>query len=207
MKKLVVFDFDGVVVDSFATAFSCLKGLHEKYQLPTLTKEKLEELFDGNLWENHARLGLEETQEKNLKEDLKKLLGNAQADMPFFAGMSEVLTKLSQQYTLIILSSNHSATIKLLLEREGVTDAISIISGTETPGSKREKIQQLTQGSDGSTFFVTDTRGDILEAHGLPIHIVAVTWGYHSQERLAQAQPDMVVHSPEELLEYLQSFL
>jgi phosphoglycolate phosphatase len=205
--KTIIFDFDGVIVDSFTTAFNCLRSLHEKYQLPTLTKEKLEELFDGNLWENHARLGLEATQEKNLKEDLKKLLGNAQAGMPFFAGMSKILTQLSKQYTLVILSSNHAATIKLLLEREGVTHTISDVSGTETPGSKREKIQQLTQGSDGNTFFVTDTRGDILEAHGLPIHIVAVTWGYHSQERLAQAQPDMVVHSPEELLEYLQSFL
>ena len=51
----------------------------------------------------------------------------------------------------------------------------------------------------GECVFVTDTVGDVREAQELGIRSVAVTWGFHSAERLAEVSPDVVVESVEEL--------
>lgn len=200
--KTIVFDFDGVILNSFDTVLRCLRSLHEQYQLPTLNREKLEELFDGNLWENHARLGLTETEEHQLKEDLKILLAHTQDTMSLVPEMGEVLETLAQHYTLIIVSSNHAENIGTRLKKEGLAQNFTSILGAENPGNKMEKIRHIIASTSEEIFFVTDTRGDVLEMQGLAIHTIAVSWGYHSPERLALAKPEITLHSPKELQNY-----
>jgi phosphoglycolate phosphatase len=50
------------------------------------------------------------------------------------------------------------------------------------------------------TYYIGDTAGDIREARAAGVRTVAVTWGWHSRERLAATQPDFLVDTPEELL-------
>jgi phosphoglycolate phosphatase len=47
---------------------------------------------------------------------------------------------------------------------------------------------------------VGDTVGDIVEARQAGVPSVAVTWGWHSEERLLAASPDVVAHDPQELV-------
>ena len=49
-------------------------------------------------------------------------------------------------------------------------------------------------------YYVCDTVGDIREARDAGIRTVAVTWGWHSRERLAAAHPDRLIDVPEKLL-------
>jgi len=51
---------------------------------------------------------------------------------------------------------------------------------------------------------VGDTVGDVLEGRQAGIRTMAVTWGWHSEERLAQAEPDLIVRTPQEVLAHLQ---
>jgi phosphoglycolate phosphatase len=50
------------------------------------------------------------------------------------------------------------------------------------------------------TFYIGDTTGDILEAREAGVQTVAVTWGWHSREKLVAVHPDFLVDRPEELL-------
>lgn len=202
--KTLIFDYDGVILDSFNTVLKSLNILHKKYNLSELTEEKLRDLFDGNFWENHALLGLDEESEKNFKSELKEMLEQSQSEMPFFPGMKEIIRKLAKDYRLIVLSSNHAENIQLRLKEEGMLDVFEDILGTETPGNKREKIQKILSEKSEQVFFVTDTRGDITEVKNLPIKVIAVAWGYHSKDRLASEKPDIMVDQPLGLLEYLQ---
>jgi phosphoglycolate phosphatase len=51
------------------------------------------------------------------------------------------------------------------------------------------------------SFYIGDTVGDIKEARAAGVWTVAVTWGWHSRERLLAARPDFLVDTPEELLQ------
>jgi phosphoglycolate phosphatase-like HAD superfamily hydrolase len=77
------------------------------------------------------------------------------------------------------------------------------VLGTETPGNKKEKIQKIIEVTKGPLVFVTDTKGDLLEAEELDITRVAVTWGYHSYEKLLAGNPTVIMKSPKELLAFL----
>ncbi len=206
MKKVIIFDFDGVILDSFEIVLRELGNLHQKFHLPELTKEKLTELFDGNFWENHKALGLDEENENKLKEALKEALACTQTEMPFFNGIKEVIKELSKTFRLIILSSNHAENISKRLEHEGLGDAIVDVSGTETPGNKKEKIQEIIRNTEGSVIFVTDTKGDLLEAKDLDVTKIGVTWGYHSKEKLMEGNPSIIVSAPKELLKIISIF-
>jgi phosphoglycolate phosphatase len=50
------------------------------------------------------------------------------------------------------------------------------------------------------TYYIGDTTGDIREAKMAGIRTVAVTWGWHSRERLAKLQPDYLIDNPSDLL-------
>ena len=49
-------------------------------------------------------------------------------------------------------------------------------------------------------WFIGDTTGDIREAKAVGIKTIAVTWGWHSREKLAAVEPDYLIDRPEELL-------
>jgi phosphoglycolate phosphatase len=48
--------------------------------------------------------------------------------------------------------------------------------------------------------FVTDTLGDIKEAHHMMVSTVAVTWGYQSKATLERGVPSYIVDTPQELM-------
>jgi phosphoglycolate phosphatase len=203
--KTIIFDFDGVLLDSFDTVLKELGTLHQKFNLPKLTEEKLSELFDGNFWENHKALGLSEESENKLKSELKDALARTQSEMPFFDSIKEILTELSMSFEIIILSSNHAENIENRFEKEGLRGIVKAVSGTETPGNKEEKIQKIIADANDSVIFVTDTKGDLLEAQDLDIIKVGVTWGYHSKARLLAGNPTIIINDPKELLEFLSN--
>ena len=54
--------------------------------------------------------------------------------------------------------------------------------------------------------FVTDTLGDLLEAKELNIGTIAVTWGYHEEERLKFGHPDIIINNFDELIPSIEKF-
>ena len=90
-----------------------------------------------------------------------------------------------------------------MLVRFGFDPYFREILGADFLFSKKEKIDYALEkyGIPGEqTFYIGDTAGDIREARAAGVRSVAVTWGWHSRERLAAAQPDFLVDTPEGLL-------
>ena len=72
------------------------------------------------------------------------------------------------------------------------------------PGSKAEKILKAKDqfGVDaGMVYMVGDSCSDIRAARQAGVTAIAVSWGHQSMSMLVRALPDLVVQSPEELIE------
>ncbi len=88
----------------------------------------------------------------------------------------------------------------------GVLELFTKIMGFETHKSKVEKFKILMAEhgvTPENTIFITDTLGDIKEAHKVNIRTIAETFGFHTRERLALGTPFTIVDSWKEIEEAL----
>ncbi|HUH67382.1 MAG TPA: HAD family hydrolase [Syntrophales bacterium] len=202
MQKLFLFDFDGVLVDSLAMYEERVKICLEKIGSPVVkSRDDFLALFDDNFYEGIMRKGI----------DLAAFL-RASASIPTdndcnrmvpFTELLPVLVKLSEKNVLAVISSNVSRVIKPVLSRHGFNGCFRDILGADFSYSKIEKIvhaMRIFQTERERTYYVCDTTGDIREAQEAGIKTVAVTWGWHSAERLKTANPDYLIESGKGLL-------
>jgi phosphoglycolate phosphatase len=201
-KDLFLFDFDGVLSDSLDLYAEAVARCLERIGTPIVkTREDYLTLFEGNFYESMAARGV----------DLAAFAGAAQEILPGidydamrpFDGLLPVLEFLKKDHLLVVISSNGSRTIHRMLERFGFDRCFEEVLGSDFLFSKKEKIDHALAKygiPPERTFYIGDTTGDIVEARAAGVRTVAVTWGWHSREKLAAAHPDFLVETPEGLL-------
>ena len=198
--KIVLFDFDGVIVDSFAAAYKINAA-----RFNPLTAEEYRRWFDGNIGEE-LKKRLSENSVTYFFAEYATELGS----MAIVPGIVEVIVALAQKYTLAIISSSHSSAIKKFLETHGLEKYFKEILGYDIETSKVIKIRTVMEESKISPndcVLITDTLGDIREANEAGIKSLAVTWGYHDKETLESGSPYALATIPPELVSMVDQYL
>jgi len=201
-RKLFLFDFDGVLSDSLDLYAEAVARCLERIGTPIVkTREDYLALFEGNFYESMAARGV----------DLAAFAQAAMEIMPGidydamrpFDGLIPVLDALQKDHLLAVISSNGSRTIRRMLERFGFEPYFEEVLGSDFLFSKKEKIDHALAKygiPPERTFYIGDTTGDIVEARAAGVRTVAVTWGWHSREKLVAVHPDFLVETAEGLL-------
>jgi phosphoglycolate phosphatase len=201
-RDLVMFDYDGVIVDSFevfATAFvdACrMAGIDA-----VTTPEQMLALFEDNFYVSLRAAGASDVQiEKVLSRTAQALIRASHWLRPFPL-MPQVLAELGDSRTVMIVTSSPEAVVEGWLRRHGV-QGVAEVAGAESGRSKVEKIRDLTARFAGQEafWFVGDTAGDMREAREAGVTPLGVAWGWHDPELLEQAGAELVAAAPAELL-------
>ncbi len=202
MTKLFLFDFDGVLVDSLGlyekSVNVCLKRIGKP---PIASREEFLDLFEENFYSAIAKRGVDVAEFMLAIKAVTPTLDYS-VTKPF-SGLIPVLAELKKRHGLVIISSNSSFAIRLMLAKFGFESYFDDILGADFNFSKIEKILYAMghYGTNGGhTFYVCDTAGDVREAREAGVKTVAVTWGWHPRERLERAGPDAFIEKPEDLL-------
>lgn len=202
MKKLIIFDFDGVIIDSWKHAYEM-----NLRNWPDLKPEQHKSFFNGNIHEEIAKLGPSVQTKEEMDKWMKDVYFPTKNNLPIFAGIDTVIKKLGPSYTLIINTSADAKSTKEFLIKNRI-DYFDGIYGTEISKDKRIKFEKIlndynTQASD--VLFITDTVGDVLDAKSFNMHIVLVTYGYQDKSYFSGMEKlvDGFVDSPEEIISYL----
>ncbi len=201
-KKLFLFDFDGVVVDSLElyedAVNRCLDSLGKP---PFKNREEFLEVFDENFYEGIARKGVDVSAFMKASAALAPTLDYGQVAP--VRELEPVLETLRKEHLLFVVSSNSNYAIRRILARFGYDRYFQDILGHEVRLSKIEKIRHAMTALEKNpedTYYIGDTVGDIREAKAAGVRTVAVTWGWHSREQLAKAVPDCFIDKPADLL-------
>ncbi len=208
MKKPIIFDFDGVIVDTIQLSYS-------------INKESAADL-EYSEWQKAYWLGFIYA-EGNVYKNIRKELSGEEYQNSFFKkysvgianlvpieGMHEVIEELAKEYVLVIVSSASQGPIKDFLEKFKLDQHFFEILGRETNSNKVEKFHIILNKykiKPQETLIITDTVGDIKEAHQVGIKSIGVIWGVHDHNKLAQADPHFIAKSPSEIVTGIKSIL
>lgn len=188
----LVFDFDGVIVDTRTDNIEAINQLARKYRFDPLDEAAYGGMLTCNFYEYwQMLLG---PRAESFLTDLRHMQRPTATVLP---GMAEML----EAHQPAIVSSNYTALIENCLAVHSIRLPVY---GGDIEKSKVRKLNRLKSATD---VFVTDTVGDLLEGRRAGYTLVAVTWGFNTKEMLLQAEPHHVVETPEELHDVLVSLL
>jgi haloacid dehalogenase superfamily, subfamily IA, variant 1 with third motif having Dx(3-4)D or Dx(3-4)E len=200
--KLLLFDFDGVLVDSLdvyeRTVTDCLQQIGHPL---TRGREEFLELFDGNFYESLVAKGVDLGKFMAASVDILSKVNYA--EMKPFDAMRPVFHELKKNHPLIVISSNDTPTIQEALRLYDFNGIFQEILGSDFMFSKKEKILYAAKKYNATLhdiYYIGDTTGDIKEGRQAGIKTVGVTWGWHSKEKMASSNPDYLFDDPQELL-------
>ncbi len=208
MKKVIIFDFDGVLADSFDTFYPLVEDAMEQIGL-SITPKKYRDLFIDNVHKGF----------KNLIKNKKKLgkflefrrthydkyYYDKKLKAKLFPKASEFIKVISRKYILSIASSGKQDNIRDLLKEEKIEKLFGLILA-DSNHSKEIMIREISNKfrcKPEQTFFITDTVGDIKVAKKCGLKTIAVTWGFHNKKYLRAAKPDYIASSFQQLTQIL----
>ena len=204
-QKLVIFDFDGVIVDS-------LKVIAEfdKWLYPTLTEEEWEDTHRGNYFvkmlpHEHKRRNASQEEITTRRDEFYKNKNEAE----IFLGMKECILQIPTDIICVINTTSKFDGCSRLLNKASLLNRFSYLATKEVSTSKKEKFKILLNKfhiTSSNALFITDTIGDLLEASSLEIKTICVTWGVHSREDFLEYGPHKIAETPQELLTSIQQF-
>lgn len=191
-KKVVLFDFDGVLVNTLQFSYQIHKDKNENF-----TWQRFQDFSNGNFHEEFQKAL---TQERFvLVDDFYGKYNDKLREVRINEILHDTIVYLSKYYTLAIISSTETVHIKEFLQREKLIDYFSDIVGSDIHTSKVVKITMMLEKyhlSSSDTVFVTDTLGDIREASVCNVSSIGVTWGLHDALTLQKGSPIAIVDEP-----------
>ncbi len=204
-QKLLLFDFDGVLVDSLEFYEKVFRQCLEAIGRPIISsRADFLALCQDNFYGELARRGIDLSA---FLAELAKIHSSIDTSLirPLPA-MTPVLSALAERHRLVLISSNSADVIHELLRRMDVSECFEAVLGADFLLNKTEKIvhAQKTSGfSREDVYYVGDTAGDIREARRAGIKSIAVTWGWHGRDALEAVSPDFLIDTPQALFSLL----
>lgn len=204
--RLLLFDFDGTIADTFEVAFEILNTLASEFNFRPLASEELAKARDMRTREVM----------KFLRIPMSKMTGIARrgseeihARMPGIVplpGMPELLRALKAEgYELGIVTSNSEVNVNFFLEKHDLALFSFIRSSSKLLGKARELRVLIKQRKIpvSEILFIGDETRDIEAAQKVGMPMAAVSWGYNSRRSLEAMQPDFLFDRAEDLVAHL----
>ncbi len=198
-NKVIFWDFDGVIADTFEQCFAI-----SRLAYPDMSEMEYRQRFEGNI--NHVKSKTEPVRAVDFFAEFEKTI----LDAPLTHGIAEVITELSNDYSNVIISSTTSPLIDHYLTHNNLRHYFAEILGNDVAHSKVEKFNlafKKHQTSSPHSVFVTDTLGDILEANTVGVPTIAVLWGFQTRETLEKGMPKEIVSNSHELIGLIKTLL
>lgn len=182
-KKILIFDFDGVLFDSPKLVSKFFLSLY-----PTMTQKIINELLCGNFIVELEKFKLENkpVEETPEEREARSLAYSARKlKVPLYKDIKEMLEMLhGMGHVLTINTSALGKNCLPLLQYSGIEELFDFVGTKEVAASKVEKfriIKDKYSVIEEDMIFITDTLGDIREADEARVPTIAVTWGAHDR--------------------------
>jgi len=208
-RKLILFDYDGVIVDSMNFNLKVVSSVLENMgfsDFPTVEFCREAECISFEAWAR--KIGVDESLMDEYVSGVHDRVIAGAPSLPLFNGMDKLLLSLCLENDLGVITANSSEAARNFLSHHGIAECFSYIVGCDTRGPKSEKISKIIEESGCSlenAFFIGDAGTDVQQGRLAGVKTIAVTWGFQGRSRLEIERPDFIVDSIEDLNQILCS--
>jgi phosphoglycolate phosphatase len=212
--KLVIFDFDGTLVDSRKLIIESHRIIFGEFGFALPSEEKSLALIGMSLELVLKQLAGPEAPVTKMAAAYRRILPLLRADAAFadvpFAGAADLLAELAARndVRLGIATGHVSHAVAPALQRFGWQGYFCTVQTADKAPSKPHPgmiLQALIEAgvSAENTIMIGDTAFDMEMALAAGVRGVAVSWGYHRSDRLREAGAAHIVDDMSELRDYL----
>ena len=204
MKKVILFDFDGTLADTFDALVKITNHLSGEYGYPPVHQSEVHQLQNLSSWQIIKRSGLSIFQLPFLIQRVRSELQQQLEPIHLFPEIKQTLFRLKKQgYLLYVLTSNSRENVTTVLINHHVIGLFSGVYSSSNLFGKHRKIRDILKQEKiqhDQAIYVGDETRDIVAAKKAKIKVISVTWGFNDSEVLSQYHPDALVNHPQELL-------
>lgn len=207
--KIIFFDFDGTVADTFNTLVSITNQLAVNFGYKPLGEEELAQIKNLSSRQIIKYSGISIFKFPLLLAKIKSELRQEIYNVKAFPEIEPALLELRNQVCkIVILSSNSKENIIAFLENNNLQSSFDFIYTEAALFSKSKVINRILKQENikpEESIYVGDETRDIDAAKRSRVKAIAVSWGFNSQEILAEHNPDFLVHQPKELIDIIKN--
>jgi phosphoglycolate phosphatase len=196
--ELLVFDWDGTLMDSQARIVRCLAGAAHSTGAPKLEEHRLRDVIGLGLHEAIRQLypAAPEAFLHDFADAYRtEFLGTTHAPSRLFEGVTEVLNALAAEgYRLAVATGKSRRGLDRELGETGLADVFEATRCADETFSKPHpqmlvEILEDLGVSCGSALMIGDSEYDMMMARNAGTDALAVTYGVHALERLMGHAP------------------
>lgn len=200
--RLVVWDFDGTLADSLASAVQIFNRLAPGLGFTPIDDPAAARSISTRQFLKQHRVSL-----WRLPRLVRQFHAASAADadkLKLFPGLAEVLGELrTRDVRLGVLSSNREENIRRCLAANGVEGHFAFVVGYPRlfgKGKALRRILRAERANREDVLYVGDEVRDVEAGRKAGVAVAAVTWGFHAEPLLRESHPDHLVTDPPALL-------
>ncbi len=184
-NKLLVFDFDGTIINTSQALTMAINEILSRYGLPPVDVREVKRAVGGGIQSTLRKLFGQKYHE-GLVEEFRALYPEyLETHVRVYEGMDEAIRGLYESaYKMTILSNGSTPFMERMLEKFGLREYFHLIVGIDKgfpPKPDRTAllyIMELMNSSPAYTVFIGDSEYDIMTARNAGVSVIFVTWGY-----------------------------
>ncbi len=209
--ELIVFDWDGTVMDSTAVIAASIQSACRDLDLPIPSDEAAKHVIGMGLVQalRHAVPTAPETSYQALTDRYRHHFLSQDEAIPLFAGARETIADLhGSGYLLAVATGKSRAGLDRAMKTSGMTDFFHASRTADQTFSKphpamlQEIIDELGTTAERA-LMIGDTTHDLQMAINAGVDAVGMTQGAHPVEQLQALQPRALLHNFAELRAWL----
>jgi phosphoglycolate phosphatase len=210
--QLLIFDWDGTLVDSEACIIDAMQLASAEAELPKCNDAQIRDVIGLSLEGAIEALfpGAEKSVRNSVADRYREhYFSTSTSAVPVFEGVVEILEKLNQEdYFLAVATGKSRRGLDRSLSETGLDKYFHTTRCADEAVSKPAP-QMLIEIIDFfgleavDTLMIGDSEYDLQMANNAGAESIAVSYGVHNAERLQQCEPLGIIHKITELSDYL----
>ncbi|MEV4782237.1 HAD hydrolase-like protein [Burkholderia sp. LMU1-1-1.1] len=203
-SKLLIFDFDGTLADTFPSFVRVFDQAADKYGFKRLDRERQDVLRGLDARQIMAHHDVPLWKVPAIARFMRVRMADDIGNIKLFTGIGQALLALhAQRVALTIVTSNSPGNVRAVLGPELLALFSHVECGASLFGkpSKIRRVLAATGTAPEHAMLIGDEIRDAKAAADAGIDFGAVAWGFNHVDALAAQHPQRIFHHVDDLLD------
>jgi phosphoglycolate phosphatase len=207
-QKTIIFDFDGTIADTFSVLLNIYNDSAARFNSKQVKGKDIEKLRSQRPQQFLKEYGVTGFKAPMMALYIKRQLTRHLLEISVVPGMDKAIKQLKGNGNKIgILTSNSKPNVELFLQQNSLIDYFDFICTSKNIFRKDRALMKVVKNQHlnrADVIYVGDETRDIEACKRVSIKIIAVTWGFNSEQILKATKPDCLVEKPSAICNLLK---